>query len=73
MKTPPSEEEKKNCMTFDLMCYHSILYFLYDKKNSDTADSLDPSKYKTFMKKFFSKSFLNEKEKIDRTLQAMKE
>ena len=43
------------------MCYRAILLYLYEKKNLEEAPTLDPKKYKDLMKKFFSKSFLNEK------------
>ena len=43
------------------MVYESILFYLYGKKSADDAAKLDPKKYQELMKKFFSKSFLNEK------------
>ena len=71
MKSPASDEERKNCRRFDLMVYESILFYLYGKKNAEDAAKLDPKKYQDLMKKFFSKSFLNEEQKIERTLKAM--
>ena len=53
------------------MCYHAILMYVYGIKGSDKAPAENPQKYQALMKKYFAKSFLDEDEKIRRTLSAM--
>jgi len=50
---------------FDLISYHAILVYLYDVSSKSTLEKidlkkLDVKKYQEFMKRKFSKSFLNE-------------
>lgn len=73
MKTPPTKEEQENCENFDLMCYNAIIMHLYGVKSCDKATKENPKKYIDLMRKFFGKSFLNEEEKIKRTLKAMEQ
>ncbi len=58
-------------MIFDLLCYKTIIKYVY--KSSD-IDQIKPTKikpYQEFMTMFFSKTFLNEKNKIESVLKAI--
>ncbi len=52
---------------FDLICYHTLINYIYDIDSKKTIYSIDLpkdiSKYQKFMEEKFSKSFLNEEKK----------
>lgn len=57
-----------------MLCYKCILSHVYQKDYSELAknlSSLNIQEYSKFMEFMFSKSFLNEEKKLDKTLSAM--
>jgi hypothetical protein len=67
-------EEKAEALEFDLLCYKCILSHVYQKDFSELAKnlgSLNIQEYSKFMEFMFSKSFLNEEKKLEKTLNAM--
>ncbi len=61
---------------FDLISYHAILVQLYGISSKQTLEKIDLSKldikkYKEYMKMKFSKSFLNEEEKLNKVFKML--
>jgi hypothetical protein len=50
--------------TFDLLCYHALLRHAYKIKSITEVANKDADSYNQLMKKFFSRSYLDEDKKL---------
>jgi hypothetical protein len=59
--------------TFDLVCYHALLRHAYKIKSITEVEDKDADSYNKLMKKFFSRSYLDEEKKLQLLLSLLKD